>query len=419
MKVVHVLRKYNPHEWAGTETALQRLICGLKEHEITSVVYCPALHPPPTFDPLAEDGYSVKRYNACVPIWGIPSEQKSQMIKLGGNLMSFDLPFYILQEQNAGIIHSHTLGRIGAIGCTVAKYRKVPFVISIHGGVMDAPLQSKTYEKPEKAQGFEWGKAFGLLFKSRNLLGQADAVITYNQDETNYLQEKYPSTHIVTHVHGVNVHEFRKNHRKKIRILYPQLRNHDLILCVARIDPIKNQLWLVRQLPEILKRHPDSILFFVGPVTHVEYEKELRNEISKLGLENRIKFTGNLPPRDPALIGLLQEAKALILPSITEPFGLVVIEAWAAGTIVLSNKTAGPASIIDSGKNGWLFDVNHESEFHEMLDLSLKNQELRNRFLESSDHLIRTKYSTTAVASYMKQLYERLIEQKSSKGNSS
>src|ERR1044071_2148692 len=93
MRVVHVLRKYNPAEWGGTESALQRLFDGLRSSGVTSVVYCPraATTTATGTDPLAESGCTIKRFRACVPVWGISREQRSQMIAVGGNLMSFHL----------------------------------------------------------------------------------------------------------------------------------------------------------------------------------------------------------------------------------------------------------------------------------------------------------------------------------------
>ena len=43
MRVVHVLRKYNPAEWGGTETALQRLFSGFRPNGIIPIVYCPRI----------------------------------------------------------------------------------------------------------------------------------------------------------------------------------------------------------------------------------------------------------------------------------------------------------------------------------------------------------------------------------------
>src|SRR5260221_817423 len=99
MQVVHLLRKYNPAEWGGTETALLRLFDGLRQHGVTPVVFCPRAKNGFAADPLAESGCAVKRFRACVPIWGISPEQKKKLTAVGGNLMSFDLPVALWRQR--------------------------------------------------------------------------------------------------------------------------------------------------------------------------------------------------------------------------------------------------------------------------------------------------------------------------------
>src|SRR5262245_1607039 len=91
MRIAHILRKYCPAEWGGTETAVQRLLDGLAAHRITSMVVCPARSDATPHDPLTEAGHSLKRFRAFVPAWRISEAQRRQLISLGGNLMSFDL----------------------------------------------------------------------------------------------------------------------------------------------------------------------------------------------------------------------------------------------------------------------------------------------------------------------------------------
>ena len=121
MRVVHLLRKYNPAEWGGTETAILRLFDGLRQHRVTSVAYGPRVENGAAPDPLLEGGFAVKRFNACVPIWGISRQQKHQLISVGGNLMSFDLLARLLREPNVAVMHTHTLGRLGGIASTAAR----------------------------------------------------------------------------------------------------------------------------------------------------------------------------------------------------------------------------------------------------------------------------------------------------------
>src|SRR5215470_16601957 len=91
MRSIHLLRKYNPAQWGGTETAVQRLFDGLREHEVTPIVYCPALEHQVQKDPLRAAGYQIERYRAFVPVLGISAQRKRQLLSVGGNLLSFDL----------------------------------------------------------------------------------------------------------------------------------------------------------------------------------------------------------------------------------------------------------------------------------------------------------------------------------------
>src|ERR1700704_5367837 len=88
MRAIHLLRKYDPAQWGGTETAVQRLFAGLREHDVESVVYCPSIKRTVEKDPLAVAGHRIERFNAFVPIAGISSQRKRQIVSVGGNLMS-------------------------------------------------------------------------------------------------------------------------------------------------------------------------------------------------------------------------------------------------------------------------------------------------------------------------------------------
>ena len=170
MRVVHLLRKYNPAEWGGTETAIQRLFEGLRQHRVTSVAYAPSIGNSVAADPLTEAGFAVKQFRACVPVWGISTERKRQLLAVGGNLMSFDLIARLVREPNAAVMHTHTLGRLGGIALTSARLRRIPLVVTIHGGFLDLPEPMKNNFRNAHNGGLEWGKLFGALLRSRRLL---------------------------------------------------------------------------------------------------------------------------------------------------------------------------------------------------------------------------------------------------------
>jgi len=411
MRTVHLLRKYDPAQWGGTETAIQRLFAGLREHGVEASVYCPGIKQKPEKDPLAAAGCRIKRFHAFVPIVGISPQRRRQIVSVGGNLMSLDLLPRLLREKDVAIVHTHALGRIGGIGRLLARIRHAPLVVTIHGGVLDLPAQIKK-EFNEPPGGWEWGKIFGLFLQSRRLLTDADAIVTCNENEARLLREKYPGRRVVVQPHGVPLEMYREDRREQALAAFPQIRGKQILLSIGRIDDVKNQGWVVGQASQIFQRFPNAMMVFAGAITDEAYGDKLRNRIQELGLQDRILLTGGLPPNDPRLIGLLQEASVLILPSKSETFGLVVLEAWATGTLVLSTRTSGASALVRHGENGWLFDLDNLEGFHQSLAQALSNSDAARRVLRSGGDQVHTQYNLTALAGRMKALYEELIEEK-------
>jgi glycosyltransferase involved in cell wall biosynthesis len=412
MRVAHVLRKYNPAEWGGTETALQRLFQGLQPQGVTPVIFCPRHNGSNGSDPFAADGHAIKRFRACLPVLGISKDQKLQMIAVGGNLMSFDLIYSLWRERDLNVIHSHALGRIGGIGLTVARKRGLPFVVTIHGGVLDLPAALKASFHKARSLGWDWGKIFGALLHSRQLLDQADAVLACNPREAELLQAKYPGRRIQVQPHGVDTAQFEIDCRQNARAAFPAIKGRQLLLNVARIDTVKNQHWLIERMPAILMKHPSALLVLAGACTDAEYGQKLKSRIAQLGLEQHVLLTGGLTPDAARLIGLFQEAAVVLLPSLSETFGLVLLEAWAASKPVISSRTSGASALIKHGQNGWLFDLSDPQPFHTALDKVQTNPQLAESMAAEGRHLARSQYDIRVLANRVKDLYEELIDEK-------
>ena len=391
--------------------AIQRLFDGLRANGVDPVVYCPRLERGRVDDPIASLGFEVQRFRAFVPVLGLSAERRRQLVSVGGNLMSFDLIPSLWRERDLAVMHAHTLGRIGGIALTIAKQRHLPFVVTIHGGVLDLPEKIKQSFNTPVDHGWEWGKFFGVLFQSHRLFCDADAILTCNGIEASLLQEQFPSKRIVVQPHGVPVDIYRADQRHAALDAFPQIRGRQVLLCLGRIDPIKNQSWLLEQAPEIFRRYPRALIVLAGPCTDEPYGEQIRKTIQARGLGERVLLTGGLPPNDPRVVGLLQSAAALLLPSLSETFGLVILESWAAGTPVLSVRASGPAALIEQGHNGWLFDLDQPATFYQALARTLDEpgaaKEMARRGTAVSE-----RYSVSALAATLKGLYEELIEEK-------
>ncbi|HYC69613.1 MAG TPA: glycosyltransferase family 4 protein [Opitutaceae bacterium] len=408
MRVAHILRKYVPAEWGGTETALLGLAKGLAAHDTRSVVFHPHAPTASPIDPLAAAGCEMRQYHACVPVWGLAPAARRQLLAVGGNVLSFDLPWRLAREPGISAIHTHSLGRIGGIAGTIARRRRLPFVVTIHGGALDLPADARRILSEPATGGIEWGRVFGWWWRARHVLAEADAILTSNKREAALLRQQYPDHEIMIQGHGVDTRLFRTDHRAAARTAYPAIAGRDVLLTVARIYPVKNQLWLLQQLPDLLARHPKLMLVFAGGCTHAEYGAQVEREIARRGLGGHVLLTGGLPPGDPRLVGLMQEARAAVLPSLAETYGLIIIESWAAGLPVVTTPTSGAVELITDGRDGLLFQLAEPAVFHTAIDRLLREPLFAARLATAGLRLAETRHDITVLAGQVKDLYERL-----------
>jgi len=110
-------------------------------------------------------------------------------------------------------------------------------------------------------------------------------------------------------------------------------------------------------------------------------------------------------------VGLLQSASELLLPSLSATFGIVILEAWAAGTVPISARTSGPAALIQHGHNGWLFDLDKPEAFHQALDATLAQPSVVRPMVDRGARLAQD-FGVEALAERLKLLYQHLIEEK-------
>lgn len=415
MRVAHLLRKYNPAEWGGTETVIHQMFGGLRREGVDSIVYCPALPaargPASVRDPLAEAGCIVRRFDACVPIWGISPEQRRQMISVGGNLMSFDLIRALWTVPRLSLIHSHALGRVGGIGMTIARRRRIPFVVTVHGGVYDLPAGLRQALNTTTGRGVEWGKVFGMLLRARNVLIEADAIFTCNPREAGLLRQRHPDRRVIVQPHGVRAELYEPDHRAAALAAFPQVAGRDVLLSLGRVDPVKNQRFLVEQMPPLLRRHPRALLVLAGPCTDEAYGAALDRRIQELGLGGHVLLTGRIPPADPRLVGLMQSARMALLPSISETFGLVILEAWAAGTPAISSRTSGATQLIEHGTTGWMFDLDQPAGLHAAVDAVLAQAETARRVVAAARQRVIADFDIRVIAARVRQVYQELVEE--------
>ncbi len=124
------------------------------------------------------------------------------------------------------------------------------------------------------------------------------------------------------------------------------------ILFVGRLDWQKGPDLLLEAVPYVLKARGDAKFMIVGD-GHMRHDLERRAH--QLGVMHAVRFLGSMSSNgDGSLIRLFRSCDAVCMPSRNEPFGIVLLEGWAAGKPVIATHNGGPREIIQHGYNGYL-----------------------------------------------------------------
>jgi glycosyltransferase involved in cell wall biosynthesis len=120
-----------------------------------------------------------------------------------------------------------------------------------------------------------------------------------------------------------------------------------LIVSVARLEREKDVASLIAALPQVVEAHPTAVCAIVGDGTQ---EPVLRGQIRSLGLDHVVRLLGYRA--DP--LSVVRASDLFVLPSLAEPFGLVLLEAMALGKPVIATNAGGPREIVRVGETGLL-----------------------------------------------------------------
>ena len=354
MRTIQVPRRFVRQAWGGTETVIFETSRRLPELGHETEILCPnALA---DTDEETIDGVQVRRTGYFYPYLGLSAEAKGQLDRKAGNLVSFPLLRELLTRPGLDLVHLHTGKRLGGMVRTAARVRGIPYVVSLHGGVHDVPEEeAKTWTEPT-AGTWEWGKALGWCFGSRRVLDDAAAILCVGEGERRLTQAKYPDKRVEYLPNGVDVARFEKGDGRRFRAARGIPTDADLLLVVARIDPQKNQALAIDVVRALADERPGLHLVLAGPVTDPAYAASLRASARVQGVGGRVHFIEDLAPRSQDLVDAYHAADVVLLPSIHEPFGIVTLEAWAAGRPVVASRTGGVPFLVEDGVDGVLLD---------------------------------------------------------------
>lgn len=401
--VVHVPRRFVEHEWGGTESVLANLL-----REQRTAGWRPQIFTSLALSDQRRDefeGAPVRRFEYCYPFIGLSTKQRLAMDKKGGNLLSWSLLSALAREPDVRLLHAHSLKRLGGIVRTAARWRGVPYVVTLHGGVFDVPAAETASLVAPQAGKFEWGRVPGALLGSRRVLEDADAVICIGRRETELARQRLCHERIYHLPNGVDAARFACGDGAAFRSKHGIAPDAKVILCVSRYDPQKDQRLLVEAFERVVRLEPRAALLLAGPSTVPDYVEALDARIAASPVASRIRRLGALAPGGAELAGAFHAADVFALASRHEPFGIVVLEAWSAGLPVVAAASGGLVDLVRSEQNGLLFEAGNVEACADALRRSLAEGDAVHRWGEAGRRLATERYSWRSVANQLEEIY--------------
>ena len=139
----------------------------------------------------------------------------------------------------------------------------------------------------------------------------------------------------------------------------------------------------------LLARSDDYSLVISGAPT--EYTNELKVEVERMGLTDKVFFVGLVKDRD--LDKLYKNAVTYLYTAPQEDFGMGVVEAMGAGVPVIAWNSGGPSKIVVNGKTGCLINKGDIESFTQELARMVKDAKLRMRMGKNAILQVKSEYS--------------------------
>jgi glycosyltransferase involved in cell wall biosynthesis len=310
---------------------------------------------------------------------GAVAVRRHRAVELAHTAIAPGLPLSLLRAPRGAVLHLHCAhALLPELVALVARLRRQRFLLHFHLDV-DASGRLGVLLPLYKTH------VFGRVLRA------AAGVVVLTETQATFVRETYrvPAERVFVVPNGVGDEYFLP-----VRGTAPAAGDAPLrLLFVGRLSPQKN---VARLLDALSRVHGDVRLRVVGDG---ELRAELEATVDRLGLRERVEFSGGLHGAD--LVRAYAEADAFVLPSDKEGMPLVALEAMAAGLPVLATRVPGNSELL--GGVGLLADP-EPAALAAAVDALAADPGLRSRLARQSAEAAPA-YSWEAVARRVEAVY--------------
>ncbi len=234
----------------------------------------------------------------------------------------------------------------------------------------------------------------------------SDAICVSSPAEESQFRRLYGDPHgrIEIIAPGVEHAFFAPGDRAGARTAIGDARDRPLVLFVGRLQPLKGPDLAIRALAEL--NRPDVQLAIVGGASGHDgddHAADARALVDELDIHDQVNFVEPQPHH--ILSSWYRAADVVVVPSRSESFGLVALEAAASGIPVVASAVGGLLSLVDDGSTGFLVEGRDPADYAKavarILDDPSMQAAMRTAAVERARH-----YTWRAAAAKLRALYE-------------
>ena len=280
----------------------------------------------------------------------------------------------IVKEENYDAIHSH-YWISGKVAMPAAKELGIPLVHTMHTMARVKNLNLAEGESPEpmiRVQG------------ETQVVAAANALVANTDAEAASLVSLYDACPDIVHVvsPGVDLYTFTPGQGRSAARTIVDLPQDSLVVSfVGRIQPHKGPEVLIRATSELVKHSPllrhRLIVNIIGGASGANTEEvdRLKELATWLAIDDVVRFAPPVPPAD--LAQWYRAADLVVVPSYSESFGLVALEAQACGTPVVATAVGGLRTAVADGISGVLVDGHDPKAWSSVISRLLQEPQRR------------------------------------------
>ena len=275
----------------------------------------------------------------------------------------------------AHIVHAHEF-HVGVPGIVAAAVSRAPLIVSEHWS--------------DLAQGL---LPFGETNRARRFFRRAAVVSPVSRDMAQRIEQLVDPAKLRPVPNPVDT-----------RLFVPATRHPSeeiRLLSVGNLVSIKGHRVLIDAMPRVIDAHPTARLDVVGDG---ELREELERRARDYGLAARVRFHGRV--NRGRVAEMMRTADVLVLPSLLETFGCVLVEAMSSGLPVVASRVGGTPEIVDASA-GQLVEASSAAALADGIARVIED---RDRFDPEVMHrMADDRYGYEAVARTWTDVYEAAI----------